>query len=317
MLRLFNFDKGRLKEQTPPEDQFKQAVAKAAWIDAHDPSDSERAQLQAFLRTTLPESDDVEEIESSARYFTDHTGVHVRSLFLAQSEGRHSTATVAFILQSDRLITLREGALADFRLLRMRARRGQVAAHSPQELLVLMFEQKVENLADALEDIHRKLEEVSYLVLEEIDSDLENAIDQLAKLEDSNGKIRLCLMDTQRSISFLQRHLRNHPELQETAREIMRDVDTLMSHTTFLFDKINFLMDSTQGFINITQNKIIKIFSIAAVVFLPPTLVASIYGMNFQHMPELNLQLGYPGALCLMVLSGIAPYWFFKRKGWL
>jgi len=111
--------------------------------------------------------------------------------------------------------------------------------------------------------------------------------------------------------------LRNHPELQETAREIMRDVDTLMSHTTFLFDKINFLMDSTQGFINITQNKIIKIFSIAAVVFLPPTLVASIYGMNFQYMPELNLRLGYPGALGLMLLSGIAPYWFFKRKGWL
>jgi magnesium transporter len=224
---------------------------------------------------------------------------------------------VAFILQNDRLITLREGALPDFRLLRMRARHGQVAAHSPQELLVLIFEQKVENLADALEDIHRKLEEVSYLVLEEIDSDLENAIDKLAQLEDSNGKIRLCLMDTQRSISFLQRHLRHHPDLQETAREIMRDVDTLMSHTTFLFDKINFLMDSTQGFINIAQNKIIKIFSIAAVVFLPPTLVASIYGMNFQNMPELNLQLGYPGALCLMLLSGIAPYWFFKRKGWL
>ena len=221
------------------------------------------------------------------------------------------------ILQKDRLITLREGALADFRLLRMRARRGQVEAHSPQELVVIIFEQKVENLADALEDIHRKLEEVSYLVLEEIDSDLENAIDQLAKLEDSNGKIRLCLMDTQRSISFLQRHLRNHPELQDTAREIMRDVETLMSHTTFLFDKINFLMDSTQGFINIAQNKIIKIFSIAAVVFLPPTLVASIYGMNFQYMPELNLQLGYPGALGLMLLAGVSPYWFFKRKGWL
>ncbi len=317
MLRLFNIDKGRLKEQTPSKDQLKQAVAKASWIDAHDASDSERTQLQAFLRAALPESDDVDEIESSARYFTDNTGVHVRSLFLAQSEGRHDTATVAFILQNDRLITLREGALADFRLLRMRARRGQVEAHSPQELLIIIFEQKVENLADALEDIHRKLEDVSYLVLEEIDSDLENAIDQLAKLEDSNGKIRLCLMDTQRSISFLQRHLRNHPDLQETSREIMRDVETLMSHTTFLFDKINFLMDSTQGFINIAQNKIIKIFSIAAVVFLPPTLVASIYGMNFQYMPELNLRLGYPGALGLMLLAGISPYWFFKRKGWL
>jgi len=317
MLRLFNIDKGMLKEQALSEDLFEQAVAIAAWIDAHEPSDVERTQLQAFLSTALPESDDVEEIEFSARYFTDTAGIHVRSLFLAQSEGRHSTVTVAFILQNERLITLREGELADFRLLRMRVRRGQIKVHTPQELLVTMFEQKVENLADALEDIHRKLEDVSYLVLEEIDSDLEDAIDRLAKLEDSNGKIRLCLMDTQRSISFLQRHLRNNPELQETAREIIRDVDTLMSHTTFLFDKINFLMDSTQGFINIAQNKIIKIFSIAAVVFLPPTLVASIYGMNFQYMPELNLKLGYPGALGMMFLAGIAPYWFFKRKGWL
>ena len=90
-----------------------------------------------------------------------------------------------------------------------------------------------------------------------------------------------------------------------------------MSHTTFLFDKINFLMDSTQGFINIEQNQIIKTFSIAAVVFLPPTLIASIYGMNFEHMPELEWLLGYPGAIALMVSAGFAPYWYFKRKGWL
>ena len=90
-----------------------------------------------------------------------------------------------------------------------------------------------------------------------------------------------------------------------------------MSHTTFLFDKINFLMDAAQGFINIQQNQIIKIFSIAAVVFLPPTMIASIYGMNFRVMPELALEFGYPMAIGLMILSGIAPYWYFKRKGWL
>jgi magnesium transporter len=317
MLRLFNINQGTIKEQSLPETALSLAVAQAAWVDAHDPSDDERNELQAFLHAELPESDDVEEIESSARYFTDPTGIHVRSLFLSFSEGRHATATVAFILQEQRLITVREGSLADFRLLRMRIRRGQMVVSSPQDLLVTIFEQKVENLADALEDIHRKLEDVSFLVLEDMNSDLETAIDSLAKLEDSNGKIRLCLMDTQRSISFLQRHMRNFPELQETSREIMRDVDTLMSHTTFLFDKINFLMDSTQGFINIEQNKIIKIFSIAAVVFLPPTLVASIYGMNFQFMPELQLRFGYPAAIGLMFIAGIAPYWFFKRKGWM
>ena len=143
------------------------------------------------------------------------------------------------------------------------------------------------------------------------------AIDNLAKLEDSAGKIRLCLMDTQRSISFLLRHLPARAPGRDTAREILRDVDTLMSHIAFLFDKINFLMDSTVSFINIEQNQIIKIFSIAAVVFLPPTLIASIYGMNFEHMPELAWQYGYPLAIGLMIAAGIAPYLFFKHKGWL
>jgi len=158
---------------------------------------------------------------------------------------------------------------------------------------------------------------VSHEVLEEDDTDLEEAIGKLAELEDSNGKIRLCLMDTQRDISFLLRHLRQHPELTDTLREIMHDIEGLMSHTTFLFDKINFLMGSTQGFINIQQNQIIKIFSIASVVFLPPTLVASIYGMNFEHMPELDWMAGYPFAIGIMILAALAPYLFFKHKGWL
>jgi len=318
MLRMFKLQGTTLREDKSQELGIKLAMSNALWIDAHEPTDEEREELNTFLRAELPESDDVEEIEFSARYFQDNSGIHVHSLFLAPGEsGRHSTATVAFILQEKRLITVREGDQADFRLLRMRARAGQVQVASPQDLLVNMFEQKVENLADALEDIHRKLEEVSHMVLEDADSELEDAIDQLAKLEDSNGKIRLCLMDTQRSISFMQRHLRESFELQETAREIKRDVDTLMSHTAFLFDKINFLMDSTQGFINIEQNQIIKTFSIAAVIFLPPTVVASFYGMNFDFMPELQWKYGYVWAVSLMVISGLAPFWYFKRKDWL
>ena len=317
MLRAFSIKQGTLSELKLGGEDMIAGISSASWIDLHEPTDDERNLLEGYVKTELPEGDDVEEIEASARYFIGSNGIHIHSLFLSQAEGRHSTTTVAFILQEDRLITVREGDTADFRLLRMRARRGQVEAHSSQDLLVSVFDQKVENLADGLEDIHRKLEEVSFLVLEEETSDMEDAIDQLAKLEDSNGKILLCLMDTQRSVSFLLRHLRNHPEIHDSAREIMRDIETLMSHTSYLFNKINFLMDAAQGFINIQQNQIIKIFSIAAVVFLPPTLVASIYGMNFEHMPELEWILGYPWALGLMILSGLAPYLFFKRKGWL
>lgn len=317
MLRMFNIQGNTLRDQPSDDENLKDSLNRAVWVDAHEPTDEEREALNTFLRAELPESDDVEEIEFSARYFVDGAGLHVHSLFLSPGDGRHSTVSVAFILQDKRLITLRDGDLADFRLLRMRARRGQIQASSPQDLLITMFEQKVENLADVLEDIHRKLEDVSHLVLEDNDAELEDAIDKLAKLEDSNGKIRLCLMDTQRSISFLQRHLREHFELQETAREIKRDVDTLMSHTAFLFDKINFLMDSTQGFISIEQSQIIKTFSIAAVVFLPPTVVASVYGMNFDFMPELHWKYGYVWALFIMVMAGIAPYWYFKSKDWL
>lgn len=317
MLRLFKIENGLIHEIKCPLEELGSHLIQADWIDAHEPDEDERALLQHMLCTELPEPDEVEEIETSARCFVDQAGIHVHSLFLAQSEGRHTTVSVACILQKNCLITIREGDLADFRLLRMRAHKGQVEVQSPQDLLVTLLEQKVENHADALEDLHRQLEKISYMVLEDEESELEDAIGKLARLEDSNGKIRLCLMDTQRDISFLLRHLKTQPEQSESLREIMRDIETLMSHTTYLFDKINFLMESTQGFINIEQNQIIKTFSIAAVVFLPPTLVASIYGMNFDYMPELKWLLGYPWALGLMVMSGIAPYWYFKRKGWL
>ncbi|GAB3382233.1 magnesium/cobalt transporter CorA [Spongiibacter taiwanensis] len=318
MLRLFQIENGLIKEVDSDDLDLRQALRQADWIDAHEPDDDERALLQSLLRTDLPESSEVEEIEASARCFVDQAGIHVHALFLAPSEGRHTTVTVACILQPKRrLITIRDEDTADFRLLRMRARAGQVESHSASELLVTLLEQKVENHADSIEDIHRQLEDVSHMVLEDEESELEDAISRLAKLEDSNGKIRLCLMDTQRNISFLVRHLRDQPEQLETLREVARDMETLMSHTAFLFDKINFLMDSTQGFINIEQNQIIKIFSIAAVVFLPPTLVASIYGMNFTHMPELEWMLGYPWAIGLMIMAGIAPYLYFKTKGWL
>ena len=316
MLHVYDIERGVLRERDVAELTPGTADA-ASWIDLVDASDEEREQLQHLFRQNLPESDDVEEIEASARFFHDEYGLHVHSLFVYQAEGRHRTSTVAFVLQPGRLLTFRDSRLPDFRLMRLRVRRGWVQAQAPLDILLSILEQKVENMADSLEDIHRNLEEVSYLVLEDEEAELEDGIEKLAHLEDSNGKIRLCLMDTQRSISFIQRYVRTDKDRRRTCSEIQHDLDTLMSHATFLFEKINFLMDSTQGFINIEQNQIIKIFSIAAVVFLPPTMIASIYGMNFDVMPELQWAFGYPAVLGLMILSGIAPYWYFKRKGWL
>lgn len=318
MLRAFDISNGKLRQLSiDPESIDKDSLSDVLWLDLTEADNREKGLVESTYQGTLPDAEDIEEIETSARLFTDKTGVHVHSLFIYHSEGRAETASVAFTLNGNRLITAKDTELPDFRLLRMRCRRGLVRINSAIDLMLTLFSHKIDHLADVLEDLYKSLNGVSYHVLEDDEAELGDAIDQLAVIEDTNGKVRLCLMDTQRSISFITRHIRNEPEALETCREILRDIETLLAHSMFVTDKVNFLMDSTQGFINIEQNQIIKTFSIAAVVFLPPTLIASIYGMNFTHMPELQSPYAYPLALLAMVLSGIAPYWFFKRKGWL
>jgi magnesium transporter len=188
-----------------------------------------------------------------------------------------------------------------------------------KEVLLKLFDVDAEYSADTLEGIYDRLEQVSARVLRESvdDTAAGEALAAIAKEEDLNGRIRRNVMDTRRALSFLMRSRLLNAEQFEEARQILRDIDSLDSHTAFLFDKINFLLDATVGFININQNKIIKIFSVAAVALLPPTLIASIYGMNFERMPELKWAWGYPFALVLMVVSVAVPFLFFRRKGWL
>lgn len=292
-------------------------LASAHWIDAQAPDAAELAQLQQLLQIPLPGSSDIAEIEPSSRCYVDIDGIHLHSLFLGEADVRRPTSSVVCILQPTRLVTLRDSDLADFQLLHSRVLSGQLESRNPAELLLTVLDTKVDALADHLEEIHRGLEQTSHLVLTQKSPFLAQAIDKLATAEDLNGKIDLCLMDTKRDVSFLLKHLRTMPEQQELCTEIMQDIDTLMSHNGFIGDKIKFLMESTQGFISIEQNQIIKTLSVAAVVFLPPTLVASVYGMNFMHIPELQWLLGYPWALGLILLSAALPYWYFKRKGWL
>lgn len=316
MIKTFNIIDNKLKETPlPSEEHLREHVMRAAWVDIQEPSEAELQLIQSLnISSALPDVDEVEEIESTARYFTNEGNIHIHSLFLHHAEGTVKTATVAFILTENTLLTFRDVELADFRLLRLRARRGFVNADSPTHIMVSLLEQKVDDLADAIEDIYKDLDTVSANVLAENDGDLEDTIELITRQDDENGKIRLCLMDTQRSVTYLQRHIRQHEKDFATCKEMLRDIESLTGHTQFLFDKINFLMSAAQGFINIQQNQIIKALSVAAVYFLPATLIASIYGMNFGFMPELNLKYGYYYALGLMLLSAGAAHWYFKWK---
>ncbi|BEV13591.1 magnesium/cobalt transporter CorA [Herbaspirillum huttiense] len=320
MINVFVLQNGRLS-QVNIDSRTDLEQAAPVWVDLTEPNDEERAWVKSIYGVTLPDEDEFSDIEASARYFEAENGdLHLRTDFLFEGDDdSSSTMTVAFILARNILFSVHAEDLPVFRLVRMRARSRPGSIGDYRDVLLDLYETDAEYSADALEGIYQKLEAVSTSVLKKSLSDQAAAevLNTIAHEEDLNGRIRRNMMDTRRAVSFLMRGRLLSSEQFEDARQILRDIESLDGHTAFLFDKINFLMDATVGFININQNKIIKIFSVASVAFLPPTLIASIYGMNFKVMPELDWVVGYPLAILMMVGSAIAPFWYFRRRGWL
>ncbi|NHZ63881.1 MULTISPECIES: magnesium/cobalt transporter CorA [Massilia] len=320
MINVFVLQNGRLN-QVPIESRADLENVDPVWVDLTDPNDDERAWVKTIYGVILPGEDEVKDIEASARYYEAENGdLHLRTDFLLEEDdGPSRVVTVAFILARKMLFSVHTDDLPVFRLVRMRARSRPGSIADYMDVLLDLYATDAEYSADALEGIYQHLEEVSGLVLQKefTDKDAADALNAIAREEDLNGRIRRNMMDTRRAVSFLMRGRLLNAEQFEEARQILRDIESLDGHTSFLFDKINFLMDATVGFININQNKIIKIFSVASVAFLPPTLIASIYGMNFKAFPELEWHYGYPFALGLMVASMITPVWVFLRRGWL
>ena len=320
MINVFVLQNGRLN-QVPIESRADLEKLEPVWVDLTDPNDDERAWVKAIYGVTLPGEDEVKDIEASARYYEAENGdLHLRTDFLLEEDdGPSRIVTVAFILAKKMLFSVHTDDLPVFRLVRMRARSRPGSIADYMDVLLDLYATDAEYSADALEGIYQNLEAVSGRVLQEefTDKDAADALSAIAHEEDLNGRIRRNMMDTRRAVSFLMRGRLLNSEQFEEARQILRDIESLDGHTSFLFDKINFLMDATVGFININQNKIIKIFSVASVAFLPPTLIASVYGMNFDNIPELKWALGYPWAWGLMITSAIAPFLYFRHRGWL
>ena len=319
MLNVFTLVNGRLfQEEIESLDAL--ARVKPVWVDLDAPTPEEKGWIAQHFGVTIPLDAVDEDLEESARFYEEDNGeLHIRSDFLIDDDQAPRNVRVAFILFRNVLFSVHAEDLPVFRLLRMRARRIPALIEDAKDVLLKLYDADAEYSADSLEGIYDSLEKVSRSVLQSKVNDeaAANALAAIAREEDLNGRIRRNVMDTRRAVSFMMRSRLLNAEQFEEARQILRDIDSLDSHTAFLFDKINFLMDATVGFININQNKIIKIFSVASVALLPPTLIASVYGMNFKAMPELDWSLGYPFALGLMLASVAAPFIYFRRKGWL
>ncbi|MCK5892863.1 MAG: magnesium/cobalt transporter CorA [Endozoicomonadaceae bacterium] len=291
------------------------------WLDMIEPTDQEREWLRSYYVEEVPEREDLNEIEASSRFYQDKDGTHIHSFFPHRSGKELRTVTVSFNLRPHILITLRDEDVGLFRLVRNYFKRHQIDLDSPMVVLNALFTAKVDYLADLLEEIYETLEETGHMALREHTNDeqRDDILKNITLQEDINGKIRLSLLDSQRSLRYLvrNRRIRLSDIHQQEIMDMLRDIESLLPHTAFLFDKINFLLDAVMGFINLEQNKIIKIFSVAATLFMPPTLIASSYGMNFRLMPELDWAYGYPLAIGIMVASGLSTYLLFKLKGWL
>jgi magnesium transporter len=323
MLNVFTLVNGRLaQEEIESLDDLTQALTRVqpVWVDLDAPTAEEKGWIAQHFGVTIPHDAVDDDLEESARFYEEDNGeLHIRSDFLIDDDEAPRNVRVAFILFKNVLFSIHAEDLPVFRLLRLRARRIPALIEDAKDVLLKLYDADAEYSADALEGIYDSLEAVSARVLKQAlnDQAAGAALNAIAREEDLNGRIRRNVMDTRRAVSFMMRSRMLNAEQFEEARQILRDIDSLDSHSTFLFDKINFLMNATVGFININQNKIIKLFSVASVALLPPTLIASIYGMNFKAMPELDWSLGYPYALGLMAVSVIAPFWLFRRKGWL
>lgn len=319
MINAFVVNNGRL-QQAAIESQADLDQITPVWIDLTDATADERAWIETKYAVSLPMRDALTDIEASARYYEDEHGVlHIRTDFLLDDDDGSRNVPVAFVVVKDVLLSLHDEDLPVFRLVRMRARIRPGSVRDAMDVLLDLYATDAEYSADSLEDVYASLEDVSKRVLGTnlTDAEAANVLETIAHEEDLNGRIRRNVLDTRRALSFLMRTRLLKDEQYQEGKQILRDIESLDNHTAYLFDKINFLMDATIGFININQNKIIKIFSVAAVAFLPPTLIASIYGMNFHVMPELDWRWGYPLAIGLMILSALTPFWYFKRRGWL
>ncbi len=301
------------------------------WIDVLAPTAEEDHQVEKLLSISLPTREEMEEIEVSARLYQEDSAEFMTLTAIVRSDTDDpETTPITFVVKGNTLATLRYAEPKAFANYLTRAQKPGAVQCSAGELIMMgLIEALCDRIADALENVGRDLDSVSRSVFRRKPTDkplsstqaLQAIIEKIGRDGDLLNKVRESLVSINRVLTYHTTLDGNDKQRIKDARArskvLYRDVVALTDQATFLSNKINFLLDATLGLINLQQNQIIKIFSVAAVIFLPPTLVASIYGMNFEHMPELKWELGYLWAIGLMVTSAILPYYFFKRKGWL
>lgn len=326
MIGIYRIAEGRLayKESAEASD-----LMEAVWIDLHNPTAAEDRAVEVALGLDIPTREDMQEIEVSSRLYDEKGALFLTAQVMASpKELAAEIGPVTFVLAKERLVTVRYHAPGSFEVFAERAMKTPMGCMSGQTTLLALLETMVDRLADILEGEARKLDALTKAIFEAHRPDgkaatLAVVMQRIGRAEDLNGKVTESLSTIIRILGYLQAPA-GHAAMAavagiDKARLVVldRDVHSLVETAEVQNRKVLFQLDATLGVINIRQSDIIKIFSVVAFVFLPPTLIASIYGMNFAVMPELQWRWGYPMALGLMVLSAVIPWALFRAKKWL
>ena len=334
MLNVYGAANGCLIEFAASETDL---PADAVWIDLVEPTANEESKVEGVLGIDIPTREELAEIEASSRLYQEDGAVFMTANLIRRGDNDEpESSPVTFILKENTLITVRYHHPQAFPAYVKRAMKPQSTALTGWGVLISLLEAVVDRAADHLERAGQIVDDTSKKTFGAKRTlagvhkqnprkgvNLQELIERIGEEGDFVSKMRESLVSIGRAVAFMQaiedqtRESKQVKENKARIKILQRDIVSLTDHATFLSGKISFLLDAVLGLISIEQNGIIKIFSVAAVVFLPPTLVASIYGMNFAFMPELQWQLGYPFAILLMIMSAVLPYYYFKGKGWL
>ena len=305
----------------------------AVWVDLCNPLPSEIASVERAFGMEVPTREEMGEIEASSRLYTENGALVMTAPILHRATAEFpESGVITFILLPETLVTVRFVDPLPFAVFARRAERNPGMAATAQSALLGLLESITDRLADVLELAQADMEHVSRDIFAKRAAlgagtqsrearrkapDLQETLRRIGRVGDLATKARDSLLGLSRIAVFLNAQVDMKKDIKARIKTLTRDLASITDHAHFLAGKVNFLLDATLGLINIEQNGIIKIFTVAAVAFLPPTLIASIYGMNFDFMPELHWSHGYLVAIGLMILSAVVPFWYFRRRGWL
>jgi magnesium transporter len=312
-LRIFYHEDNKIKISKSLDILKKVDLKELIWIDLNDVADEIEDKLEEFLKIYIQEDEEIEEIEMSSRYMQTDDSIVANSNFL---QDNYTVEPVSFILKNGILVSVRNAELKSFNETVKKIYANTRNFLTGYHVLVTLLETRVEYDADMIEDATDQITSLSKTLNTEDDLDQDILI-RIKDLQEKVMIIRQNIMDKQRVVSNMLKCDFFPSELLPRLAMIIKDINSLFEYTRFGFDRLDYLQDTFLGLVNLQQNKIIKIFTVVSVIFMPPTLIASIYGMNFKHLPELDWKLGYPISILMMVGFSGAVMLYFRRKKWL